>query len=68
MVEFGLEPLSAQNKLGIIIIIIIIIIRSFCLFKVAPAAYGSSQAKGRIGAIAASLSDRHSNTGSKLRL
>ena len=27
----------------------------FCLFRAAPAAYGGSQAKGRIGVVAASL-------------
>ena len=37
----------------------------FGLFRDTPAAYGSSQAKGQIGATAASL---HSNTGSKPHL
>ena len=31
-------------------------------------AYGGSQARGRIGAIAAGLHQSHSNAGSKLRL
>ena len=40
----------------------------FCLlFTVAPAAYGSSQARGRIGAAAAGLGHSHS-TGSELHL
>ena len=34
----------------------------------APAAYGSSQARGQIGAIAIGLRQRHSNSGSKPRL
>ena len=34
----------------------------------APAAYGSSQARGRIGAVAASLCQSHSNAGSEPRL
>ena len=34
----------------------------------APAAYGRSQAKGLIRAIAASLRQSHSNAGSELRL
>ena len=38
---------------------------SFLLFRVALAAYGSSQARGLIGAAAASLCHNHSNTGSK---
>ena len=33
---------------------------SFCLFRAAVAAYGSSQARGQIGAIAASLHHSHS--------
>ena len=40
----------------------------FCLFAiswVAPMAYGGSQARGRIGAIAASLRQSHSNVGSE---
>ena len=36
----------------------------FLLFRAAPMAYGSSQARGRIGAIAAGLHHSHSNTGS----
>ena len=37
----------------------------FCLFRSAPAAYGGSQARGRIGAVAAGLHHRHSNTRSQ---
>ena len=43
----------------------------FCLFAIswaAPAAYGGSQARGLIGAAAASLRQSHSNTGSKPHL
>ena len=47
---------------GILFIIIIII------FRVTPAAHGSSQPRGRIGAPAADLHHSHSNTGSKLHL
>ena len=34
---------------------------SFCLFKAAPMAYGGTQARGRIGAVAAGLCHSHSN-------
>ena len=34
----------------------------------APAAYGGSQARGRIGAVATGLRQSHSNTGSEPRL
>ena len=40
----------------------------FCPFRAVPAAYGGSQARGRIGAIAASLLQSHSNTRSEPRL
>ena len=40
----------------------------FFLFRAAPAAYGSSQAKGQIPAIAAALCHCHSHTRSGLRL
>ena len=43
----------------------------FCLFAIswaAPAAYGGSQARGLIGAVATGLLQSHSNTGSKPRL
>ena len=37
----------------------------FCLFRVTPMAYGSSQARSQMGATAASLCHSHSNVGSK---
>ena len=40
----------------------------FLLFRAAPTAYGGSQARGRIGAVAAGLRQSHSNAGSELRL
>ena len=40
----------------------------FSLFKAVPVAYGSSQARGRIGAAGASLCHSHSNTRSELHL
>ena len=40
----------------------------FFLFRAAPMAYGSSQARGRIGAAAAGLHHSHSNTRSKPHL
>ena len=38
-----------------------------CLFRAAPAARGGSQARGRIGAVAAGLHHSHSHTGSLTR-
>ena len=43
----------------------------FCLFafsRAAPAAYGGSQARGRIGAVATGLCQSHSNAGSEPHL
>ena len=40
----------------------------FCLFRAALAAYGGSQVRGPIGAVAAGLRHSHSNTGSGPRL
>ena len=43
----------------------------FCLFAIswaAPAACGGSQARGLLGAVAASLCQSHSNAGSEPRL
>ena len=40
----------------------------FAISWAAPVAYGGSQARGRIGAVAASLCQSHSNAGSKPRL
>ena len=39
----------------------------FCLFRAAPAAYGSSQARGRIGAVAAGLYQSHARSELRLR-
>ena len=37
----------------------------FCPFRATPTAYGGSQARGPVGAVAASLRHSHSNAGSK---
>ena len=41
---------------------------SLLFFRAAPVAYGSCQARGRIGAAAAGLHHSHNNVGSKLHL
>ena len=40
----------------------------FCLFRAIPIAYGGSQARSRIGAVAGDLHQSHSNARSKLHL
>lgn len=52
--------LTHDGNSDIIVVIIIIIV----FFKAAPVAYGGSQARGQIAAVAASLHHSHSNTGS----
>ena len=39
-----------------------------CVFTAAPTAYGGSQARGLIGAVAAGLCQSHSHAGSELSL
>ena len=41
---------------------------AFCRFRAAPMAYGGSQARGLIGAVAAGLHQSHSNARSELHL
>ena len=40
----------------------------FCLFRAVPMAYGGSQTRGLIGAVATGLCHSHSNAGSDPRL
>ena len=40
----------------------------FCLFRATPVAYGGSQARGQIGAVAAGLRPSHSNASSEPHL
>jgi len=47
---------------------VFLLLFSICLLRAVPAAYGSSQARGRIGATAAGLHHSHSNVGSELQL
>ena len=59
-------PLTSKNNYFIIFFLVL-----FCLFAfsgAAPAAFGDSQARGLIGAVAAGLHHSHSNAGSKPHL
>ena len=60
-----------HNDLTVSLLFFFFLIFLFCLFafsRAAPVAYGGSQARGRIGAVAAGLHQSHSNLGSELRL
>ena len=62
------DPLHTGSSSGLGLCFFVFVFFSFfSLFRAAPAAYGSSQAKGQIGASAASLHHSHSNAGSELR-
>ena len=61
------QPLSDFCHHRLILLIFILFIY-FYLFRAAPAAYGDSQARGPIGAIATGLHHSHSNSRSKLCL
>ena len=43
----------------------VVVVVVVCLFRAALEAYGGSQGRGLIGAVAASLSHSHSNSGSE---
>ena len=50
------------------IFILYVFIYLFLLFRASPEAYGGSQARGQIGAVAAGLHRSHSNARSELSL
>ena len=67
--------LSALHKLSLFIylfvclfICLFIYLLSFCLFRAAPMAYGSSWARCQIIAVAAGLCQSHSNARSEMHL
>ena len=49
-------------------IYLFIYLKFYLLFRAVPVAYGGSQARGPIGAVAAGLHHSHSNVGSGLHL
>ena len=59
MGNFPQQVCMKESALRTLIIIIIIIIIIILLFRAAPAAYGGSQARGGIGAVAAGLCHGH---------
>ena len=64
----GRHQTGPRNFLYVLSMVFVCLFVCFCLFRVAPTAYGSSQVRGRIRATAASLHHSYSNTGSKPRL
>ena len=61
-----LFPQISSWSAGIGFFVCLFFVFVFCLFRAAPVAYGGSQARGWIGAVATSLC--HSNTGSEPHL
>ena len=74
----GIEPTSSWILVGFvspepgqepnILLFCLFVCLVFCPFRAAPIAYGVSQARGQIGAVASGLGQRHSNMGSEPRL
>ena len=50
------------------VFVVVVVVVIFAISWAAPAAYGGSQARGRIGAVATGLHQSHSNSGSEPRL
>ena len=65
---FCLYFLAIQFYLLIYLFIYLFIFVFLLFLWAAPAAYGGSQARGRIGAVATGLRQSHSNAGSEPRL
>ena len=64
-VSLGVKELNQVNFIKLLFL------KFFCLFAIswaAAAAYGGSQARSRIGVVASSLLQSHSNSGSEPRL
>ena len=55
---------SIYCLLSFVVVVVVVVAISWA----APAAYGGSQARGRIGAVATGLRQSHSNAGSEPRL
>ena len=59
-----LFPQISSWSAGIGFFVCLFFVFVFCLFRAAPVAYGGSQARGQMGAFAASLYHSHSNDSS----
>jgi len=70
MSKVGITSFKNKHNAGCVCVLISIYsyFFIFCLFRAALVEYGSSQARGQIAAVAASLRQSHSNAGSKPRL
>ena len=62
--EYNLQVVGLEKALCFCVCLFV----CFCLFRVTPMAYGSSQARVLIGAVAAGLRHSHSNLGSEPNL
>ena len=54
--------------LSFVFFVVVVVVVIVAISLAAPTAYGGSQARGRIGAVATGLRQSHSNTGSKPHL
>ena len=61
---FTFSILVSFSFVVVLVVVVVVVVISWA----APAAYGGSQARGRIGAVATGLRQSHSNAGSEPRL
>ena len=61
----GGDRIGYMGFFGLVFFLLLFGCLLFCLFRAAPKACGSSQARARIGATAAGLHHSHSNAGSE---
>ena len=62
--EYSLFKVSSFFFFFVFVVVVVVVAISWA----APATYGDSQARGRIGAVATGLRQSHSNAGSEPRL
>jgi len=55
-------------SLSFVVVVVIVVVVVVAISWAAPAAYGGSQARGGIGAVATGLRQSHSNSGSEPHL
>ena len=61
----GAAPPPPKAEVFLLLLFVFVFLSFFAISWAAPAAYGGSQARGGIGAVATGLRQSHSNSGSK---
>ena len=66
--KFGNKSIPYLNNFFFFVFCLFVVVVVVAISWAAPAAYGGSQARGQIRAVATGLRQSHSNAGSELRL